>query len=397
MINPFTSNETQRSMKHFVFLISFVFSSFIWKASYAQIFGRKLISISDCAGSVNIIESGTYTLQFIGGQGIDLKSFSAYTKDTISKNLIWAYYETEGHGTISLSIKQNSMSLFCFETNLADPCSEVSKGVATKLIYKSVSDTSRNWTFNVNEKKIYLFAFAAKEKSTETLSFDFNYILRDKNGVEIKDEKTVDLREKEAPLYTYIKIQNIRTKKPVIVNLSITGSKDVDGFYQASDIYLTLTKANKSLIKTDIKGYFSKDVEYKFNPSKTDTILIELEPLTIGAIAQFEEIEFQRGTSTILKGSEKKLKRLVDFMALNAHVSIEIQGHVNDKSKKNKNSSVRLSKKRARRVMKYLIHNGIHPSRLTSVGYGNSKPIYPEPKKAFEEQANRRVEIVVKQ
>jgi outer membrane protein OmpA-like peptidoglycan-associated protein len=34
---------------------------------------------------------------------------------------------------------------------------------------------------------------------------------------------------------------------------------------------------------------------------------------------------------------------------------------------------------------------------MTAVGYGNSKPIYPEPKKAFEEQANRRVEIVVKQ
>jgi outer membrane protein OmpA-like peptidoglycan-associated protein len=221
--------------------------------------------------------------------------------------------------------------------------------------------------------------------------------LRDKNGVEIKDQKTVDLREKEAVNYTYVKIQNIRTKKPVIVNLAISGSKDIDGFYQASDIYLTLKKGNKSLIKTDIRGYFSKDVEYKFNPAKIDTILIELEPLTIGAIAQFEEIEFQRGTSSILKGSEKKLKRLVDFMALNAHVSIEIQGHVNDKSKKNKNSSVRLSKKRARRVLRFLVHNGIHPSRMTSVGYGNSKPIYPDPKNAFEEQANRRVEIVVKQ
>jgi outer membrane protein OmpA-like peptidoglycan-associated protein len=384
-------------MKIFVLFLTLIFVTQFRSGFQAQIFGRKLVSISDCAGSVNIIESGTYTLQFIGGQGSDSKTFSTYTKDSISKNLIWAYYETEGHGTITISVKQNAMSLFCFETTLDDPCSEVSKGNATKLVYKSVGDTSKVWTFNVEEKRIYLFAFAAKEKSTETLSFDFTYILRDKNGVEIKDEKTVDLREKEAPTYTYIKIQNIRTKKPVIVNLSITGSKDVDGFYQASDIYLTLKKGNKSLIKTDIKGYFSKDLEYKFNPGKTDTILIELEPLTIGAIAQFEEIEFQRGTSTILKGSEKKLKRLVDFMALNAQVSIEIQGHVNDKSKKNKTSSVRLSRKRAKRVMKFLVHNGIHPSRMTAVGYGNSKPIYPDPKKAFEEQANRRVEIVVKQ
>jgi outer membrane protein OmpA-like peptidoglycan-associated protein len=384
-------------MKTFVFLILVFVSTLFSNLSRAQIFGKKLISISDCAGSVNIIESGTYALQFIGGQGVDLKTFSTYTKDTLSKNLIWAYYETEGQGTISLSIKQNAMSLFCFETNKEDPCTEVIQGGATKLIYKSLGDTSSNWTFNVKDKKIYLFAFSAKEKSTETLSFDFTYILRDNNGVEIKDQKTVDLREKEAPFYTYIKVQNIRTKKPVIVNLAISGSKDVDGFYQGSDIFLTLKKGNKSLIISDIKGYFSKDVEYKFNPAKIDTILIELEPLTIGAVAQFEEIEFQRGTSTILKGSEKKLKRLVDFMALNANVSIEIQGHVNDKSKKNKNSSVRLSRKRAKRVMRFLVHNGIHPSRMTAVGYGNSKPIYPNPKKAFEEQANRRVEIVVKQ
>jgi outer membrane protein OmpA-like peptidoglycan-associated protein len=384
-------------MKIFVLFLTLLFVTQFRSGFQAQIFGRKLVSISDCAGSVNIIESGTYTLQFTGGQGSDSKTFSAYTKDSISKNLIWAYYETEGHGTITISVKQNAMSLFCFETSLDDPCDQVTDGMASKLVYKSLGDTSKSWTFDVDEKKIYLFAFSAKEKSTETLSFDFTYILRDKNGVEIKDEKTVDLREKEAPTYTYIKIQNIRTKKPVIVNLSITGSKDVDGFYQASDIYLTLKKGNKSLIKTDIKGYFSKDVEYKFNPLKTDTILIELEPLTIGAIAQFEEIEFQRGTSTILKGSEKKLKRLVDFMALNAQVSIEIQGHVNDKSKKNKTSSVRLSRKRAKRVVRFLVHNGIHPSRMTAVGYGNSKPIYPDPKKAFEEQANRRVEIVVKQ
>ena len=384
-------------MKTFVFLILVIVSTSFLNLSRAQIFGKKLISISDCAGSVNIIESGTYTLQFIGGQGVDLKTFSTYTKDTLSKNLIWAYYETEGQGTISLSIKQNAMSLFCFETNKEDPCTEVIQGGATKLIYKSLGDTSSNWTFNVKDKKIYLFAFSAKEKSTETLSFDFTYILRDNNGIEIKDQKTVDLREKEAPFYTYIRVQNIRTKKPVIVNLAISGSKDVDGFYQGSDIFLTLKKGNKSLIISDIKGYFSKDVEHKFNPTKIDTILIELEPLTIGAVAQFEEIEFQRGTSTILKGSEKKLKRLVDFMALNAHVSIEIQGHVNDKSKKNKNSSVRLSRKRAKRVMRFLVHNGIHPSRMTAVGYGNSKPIYPNPKKAYEEQANRRVEIVVKQ
>jgi len=110
---------------------------------------------------------------------------------------------------------------------------------------------------------------------------------------------------------------------------------------------------------------------------------------------QFEEIEFYRGTSSIKKKSEKKVKRLADFLALNAIVKIEIQGHVNAKGK-NTPSNVRLSKKRAKRVLKKLIQNGIDKDRLTAVGLGNSAPVYPKPKHSYEEQANRRVEIMIK-
>ena len=53
-------------------------------------------------------------------------------------------------------------------------------------------------------------------------------------------------------------------------------------------------------------------------------------------------------------------------------------------------------RKRAKQVRKYLIYNGIHPSRMTAEGYGNTKPIFPNPKQAYEEQANRRVEILIK-
>jgi outer membrane protein OmpA-like peptidoglycan-associated protein len=295
-----------------------------------------------------------------------------------------------------MTVKQSKQSIYCFETSLDNACNDILTGKAHLIKLKEINDTISKWDFNVLDKKIYVFIFSAPSKSTEKLTFDFSYIAKDLDGMEIRDEKRVDLRETSNPKYTYIRIRNARTKKPISSNLTISGSKDVDGYYITSDLFLTLAKSNKSFIKTDVRGYFSKDLEYKFNPSKIDTITIDLEPLTIGATAQFEEIEFYRGTSTIMKGSEKKLKRLVDFMALNATVSIEIQGHVNDKSKINKPSSVRLSKKRAKRVRKYLIYNGIYPSRMTAEGYGNTKPIFPNPKQAYEEQANRRVEIVIK-
>jgi outer membrane protein OmpA-like peptidoglycan-associated protein len=82
-------------------------------------------------------------------------------------------------------------------------------------------------------------------------------------------------------------------------------------------------------------------------------------------------------------------------MALNSDVNIEIQGHVfliGD----NGLASQKLSEARAKRVMAYLVDNGINKNRMTAVGYGNTRPIYPTPKFAYEEQANRRVEILVK-
>jgi outer membrane protein OmpA-like peptidoglycan-associated protein len=55
-----------------------------------------------------------------------------------------------------------------------------------------------------------------------------------------------------------------------------------------------------------------------------------------------------------------------------------------------------MSDERAKSVMRYLIENGIQKDRLSTKGFGNSKPIYPKPKNEQEIQANRRVEVMVK-
>ena len=80
-----------------------------------------------------------------------------------------------------------------------------------------------------------------------------------------------------------------------------------------------------------------------------------------------------------MEESDPKLKRLRDFMLLNPSVSIEIQGHVNDDSKRGLFSK-RLSKRRAQRILKYLVDSGISASRLSAVGFGNSKPVFKNPK-----------------
>jgi flagellar motor protein MotB len=46
-------------------------------------------------------------------------------------------------------------------------------------------------------------------------------------------------------------------------------------------------------------------------------------------------------------------------------------------------------------VYDFLLVNDIGPRRMTYVGYGNSKMLYPEPKNKDQSEANRRVEIKV--
>jgi outer membrane protein OmpA-like peptidoglycan-associated protein len=58
--------------------------------------------------------------------------------------------------------------------------------------------------------------------------------------------------------------------------------------------------------------------------------------------------------------------------------------------------SKRLSKKRAKSVLDYLIEAGISSDRLSSVGFGFTKPVYDQPKNEMEKEANRRVEILIK-
>jgi outer membrane protein OmpA-like peptidoglycan-associated protein len=76
-------------------------------------------------------------------------------------------------------------------------------------------------------------------------------------------------------------------------------------------------------------------------------------------------------------------------------VNIEIQGHVNGDGTQ-AISSKRLSKKRAKEIVKYLIAAGISPKRLSAKGFGFTQPVYEFPSSEMEKEANRRVEILIK-
>ena len=119
--------------------------------------------------------------------------------------------------------------------------------------------------------------------------------------------------------------------------------------------------------------------------------------VSVEVIKQLNEysktILFDLGKSSIRKESYAVLQSIVDIMKEYPTTKFEIEGHTDSSCSLKLNE--RLSKERAASVKDYLVTIGMDAQRLTSEGYGPSRPI-ADNKTAAGRQQNRRVEISLK-
>jgi OmpA-OmpF porin, OOP family len=107
-----------------------------------------------------------------------------------------------------------------------------------------------------------------------------------------------------------------------------------------------------------------------------------------------KQVEFKFDSATILANSFVILDEVVRLLVANPEIKlVSIEGHTDNVGTVEYND--KLSKDRAKSVMNYLINKGIVAERLTSNGFGASKPLTtndtPEGR-----QRNRRVEFHIK-
>ena len=95
---------------------------------------------------------------------------------------------------------------------------------------------------------------------------------------------------------------------------------------------------------------------------------IELTPIEVGVKVRIDHIYFDFNKATLRQESFTELDRVVDFMAENPTIEIELSGHTDNRGSDEYNK--KLSQNRSDAVMGYLITNKINASRITSVGYG---------------------------
>jgi len=378
--------------------------------SHAQYQKGESESIADCEGAINLFKSGNYSVQFTGKPGYvdDLKNYPSLS-DISKNNILWISFIADEDGVVSFdaNIHQNYLQMIIFQQTKSNVCSELSKGTADiKRLYKGKDQHVVGLDSNVAEGKLYplellagqkiMIAFTTVEKAKSVVKLDFKFrSTNTSKNSKLNEQKIIDNRQDDfATTLSFIARDKI-TNAPVVANFVIDNNNQIGGLYHCSDLLLNPPRPSKIKVRCDAEGYFFMDKEVLIINTSDQEVLFNLDPIAKGKSMQIEEIEFKPGTSEILGESEPKLRRLRDFLALNSDLNIEIQGHVFFLGENN-SAAQKMSEVRAKRVMNYLVENGIDKNRLTAVGYGNTLPIYVDPKFSYEEQANRRVEILVK-
>jgi len=128
------------------------------------------------------------------------------------------------------------------------------------------------------------------------------------------------------------------------------------------------------------------------NQDTTSILMDALATLVTGETFILPNIFFEFAQSSLLPDSYTELQRLLDFLIKNETVKIEISGHTDDQGSESYNQ--KLSMERAQTVYRYLINNGIDPSRLSYKGYGKGHPIAPNDTEENRAK-NRRTEILI--
>lgn len=392
------------------FLYTFIF---ILTTGYSWCQTSTIISdnISDCTGASSILTVGKYSLQFTGESGNinDLVNYPSL-KNLTEKNSIWCSYTAQSDGRLSLeaSIPEGKTQFIAFQHETMNVCEGIYNGSSEiKRIIQDPTNTKVSLSLITNENSLYplelkkgqhvLLFFNTMQKGRPILDLKINFEKIDgvdDNEEESTSKKIVDLRKNTSRPTLNIMIRDVETGNPISADITFIDVKQVHHKSSGSDFYFSIDKTGRVSLRCDAPGYFFYDKIEQVSGSSESELVVWMQPLGVGKSIKIDEIEFKPGTSEFMPSAYEKLKRLKDFLSLNSGIRVEIQGHVNATGE-NTNETQKLSEARAKRVMIYLIENGISKDRLTSVGYGNTKPVYERPKFPYEEQANRRVEVKV--
>lgn len=260
-----------------------------------------------------------------------------------------------------------------------------------------------------------------KWSQAENLGYPINTIENEGSLVIASDGKTAYYASDRSDskggldLYTFELRSEVRPSKTLWVKGKVFDSKTKKGLPSAVELTDLQTHEVLSKVQTDETGSYlvtlpvGKDYAFNVNrkgylfysenfpltnnvPDSTYNIDIPLEPLHPNATVILKNIFFDVNRYELKSESSTELDNIVELLKENPSLKIQINGHTDNVGKPSDN--LKLSNNRANAVIQYLIGKGIDAKRLSSKGWGETKPLADNSNEQGRAQ-NRRTEMKV--
>ena len=122
------------------------------------------------------------------------------------------------------------------------------------------------------------------------------------------------------------------------------------------------------------------------------TLDVALKKVKVGTKIILKNIFYDFNQATLKPESTAELKKLIELLNEVPDLKIELSGHTDNKGAADYNA--KLSQRRAKAVVDYLIAKGVDPLRLRAKGYGSTRPLVTNKTEA-DRQLNRRTEFEI--
>ncbi|SMP33367.1 OmpA family protein [Algoriphagus winogradskyi] len=214
----------------------------------------------------------------------------------------------------------------------------------------------------------------------------------------IADTRVLNSRSKQSNSMVLL-VKDRGTGKPIDNTLVVLKLYETDTYteYKTDDlgeISIPLTFSD-SLVHISIaaSGYVSIP-ECTIPVWDTAHLEVILQPLQLNENLVLARLGAAENGKTLTESDYRSLDNLIQLLHLNPDVRVDLKNHADSKHGHYYNQ--RISEKRAKLIVSYLINKGLDPNRIYSVSYGDSYPLVPCTlnctKKQFTE--NSRTEVV---
>ena len=188
------------------------------------------------------------------------------------------------------------------------------------------------------------------------------------------------------PVRAIIHYENLLTGEEI----GVTETDPTDGSYT-----IMLPSGVQYGYRAEAKGYIAENANLdvtakdKYSEQKQDLFLV---PFNVGQTVKMNNIFFQQSKYYLTTSSYPELARLIRIMKDYPTVEIKLGGHTDNQGDPVLN--LKLSLDRVNEVKKYLSSHGINGGRITTEGFGDTKPLASNDQEDTRSK-NRRVEFTI--